>query len=140
MMDSEMKFREFFGVSRDVLVCNFLNIKTIQRVENYSILNKRRRNGRNYELTVKFENRRDAFPSVNLGNLILVRLFAWVVYVHSILIFHQIPAYSTVYKKYKRREQTPTLPACYDKISAYSRRSQDSDAAAARRSVPVRHS
>jgi hypothetical protein len=29
MMDSEMKFREFFGVSRDIRLCNLFNIKTI---------------------------------------------------------------------------------------------------------------
>jgi hypothetical protein len=27
MMDSEIKFREFFGVSRDICVCNFLILK-----------------------------------------------------------------------------------------------------------------
>jgi hypothetical protein len=29
LMDSEMKFRKFFGVSRDMHVCNLFNIKTI---------------------------------------------------------------------------------------------------------------
>jgi hypothetical protein len=29
LMDSEMKFREFFGVSRDIRVCNLFSIKTI---------------------------------------------------------------------------------------------------------------
>jgi hypothetical protein len=29
LMDSEMKFREFFEVSRDIRVCNLFNINTI---------------------------------------------------------------------------------------------------------------
>jgi hypothetical protein len=28
LMNSEMIFREFFGVSRDICVCNLFNIKT----------------------------------------------------------------------------------------------------------------
>jgi hypothetical protein len=80
LMDSEMKFREFFGVSTDKRVRNLFNIKTIYIIENYSILNKRRKNGRNYELTITSQNCRNAFQSVNLGSPILVRLLAWVVY------------------------------------------------------------
>jgi hypothetical protein len=94
-MDSEMKFREFFAVSRGKHICNLSNIKTTYSLENYSTLNKRRRNGRNYELTITSQNCRNAFPSVNLGNLILLRILAWVVYVHSPFFFHQIPAYSS---------------------------------------------
>jgi hypothetical protein len=29
LMDSEMKFTEFFGVSRDICVCSLFNIKTV---------------------------------------------------------------------------------------------------------------
>jgi hypothetical protein len=48
------------------------------------MLNKLRRNGINYELTITFQN------SVNLGNSILVRILAWVVY-------HREAMYSTEY-------------------------------------------
>ena len=88
------------------------------------------------ELTITFQSCRDAFPSVILGNLILVRLLAWVVH-------HGKAAYTIYYffikfllaahgiQNHNCREQATTLPACCHKTSASSRRSKGSDAAAA---------
>jgi len=98
-------------VNNSLLLCvaNFLILK---KYKNYKLLYT--------ELTATFQSCRDAFPRINLGNLILYD-FLLRSYItgklrtQSINFSSNSPLQLMVYKKHNCREQATALPACCHK-------------------------